>query len=101
MEYVIVGLLGVVIVLLLVLVLRKNNNKLATNYIETIAGQWKRAGLKMQLKPWTCWKENKNILKVDNEKVTKEPVWFNKVNEASKVTEADKEELENLLKEFK
>ena len=42
MEYVIVGLLGVVIVLLLVLILRKNNNKLATNYIETIAGQWKR-----------------------------------------------------------
>ena len=47
-------------------------------------------------------KENKKYTKkFDNEKVTKEPVWFNKVNEASEVTEADKEELENLLKEFK
>ena len=35
-----------VVNVLLDYVLRKNNNKLATNYIEAIAGQWKRAGLK-------------------------------------------------------
>lgn len=92
-----------VVNVLLDYVLRKNNNKLATNYIETIAGQWKRAGLKNATEAMNfAEKENKKYTKkFDNEKVTKEPVWFNKVNEASKVTEADKEELENLLKEFK
>lgn len=92
-----------VVNVLLDYVLRKNNNKLATNYIETIAGQWKRAGLKNATEAMDfAEKENKKYTKkFDNEKVTKEPVWFNKVNEASEVTEADKEELENLLKEFK
>lgn len=92
-----------VVNVLLDYVLRKNNNKLATNYIETIAGQWKRAGLKNATEAMNfAEKENKKYTKkFDNEKVTKEPVWFNKVNEASEVTEADKEELENLLKEFK
>lgn len=92
-----------VVNVLLDYVLRKNNNKLATNYIETIAGQWKRAGLKNATEAMNfAEKENKKYTKkFDNEKVTKEPVWFNKVNEAREVTEADKEELENLLKEFK
>lgn len=92
-----------VVNVLLDYVLRKNNNKLATNYIETIAGQWKRAGLKNATEAMNfAEKENKKYTKkFDNEKVTKEPVWFNKVNKASEVTEADKEELENLLKEFK
>lgn len=92
-----------VVNVLLDYVLRKNNNKLATNYIETIAGQWKRAGLKNATEAMNfAEKENKKYTKkFDNEKVNKEPVWFNKVNEASEVTEADKEELENLLKEFK
>ena len=92
-----------VVNVLLDYVLRKNNNKLATNYIETIAGQWKRAGLKNATEAMDfAEKENKKYTKkFDNEKVTKEPVWFNKVTEASEVTEADKEELENLLKEFK
>ena len=47
-------------------------------------------------------KENKKFTKkLDSNKATKEPVWFNKVNEASQMSDADKEELENLLKEFK
>ena len=47
-------------------------------------------------------KENKKFTKkLDSNKATKEPVWFNKVNEASHMSDADKEELENLLKEFK
>lgn len=92
-----------VVNVLLDYVLRKNNNKLATNYIETIAGQWKRAGLKNAKEAMEfAEKENKKFTKkLDSNKATKEPVWFNKVNEASQMSDADKEELENLLKEFK
>ena len=46
------------------------------------------------------WNLRKKKIKNSN-KATKEPVWFNKVNEASQMSDADKEELENLLKEFK
>ncbi len=92
-----------VVNVLLDYVLRKNNNKLATNYIETIAGQWKRAGLKNTSEAMDfAEKENKKFTKkLDTVKASKEPVWFNKVEKIEEMSDADKEELENLLKEFK
>lgn len=92
-----------VVNVLLDYVLRKNNNKLATNYIETIAGQWKRAGLKNASEAMDfAEKENKKFTKkLDTVKASKEPVWFNKVEKIEEMSDADKEELENLLKEFK
>lgn len=92
-----------VVNVLLDYVLRKNNNKLATNYIETIAGQWKRAGLKNASEAMDfAEKENKKFTKkLDVPKSSKEPVWFNKDNDVEQMTEDDKKELENLLKEFK
>lgn len=91
-----------VVNVLLDYVLRKNNNKLATNYIETIAGQWKRAGLKNAKEAMDfAEKENKKFTKKMVSPVNKEPVWFNTVQEKEDITESDKEELENLLKEFK
>ena len=93
-----------VVNVLLDYVLRKNNNKLATNYIETIAGQWKRAGLKNASEAMEfAEKENKKFTKKLDpvKKDSKEPVWFNKVVDQKELSESDKEELENLLKEFK
>lgn len=92
-----------VVNVLLDYVLRKNNNKLATNYIETIAGQWKRAGLKNASEAMDfAEKENKKFTKkLDTVKASKEPVWFNKTEKAEEMSDADKQELENLLKEFK
>lgn len=92
-----------VVNVLLDYVLRKNNNKLVTNYIETIAGQWKRAGLKNAKEAMDfAEKENKKYTKkLDNKREAKEPVWFNKVNEAKQMDDEDIKELENLLKEFK
>ena len=92
-----------VVNVLLDYVLRKNNNKLATNYIETIAGQWKRAGLKNASEAMDfAEKENKKFTKkLDTVKASKEPVWFNKVEKIEEMSDADKKELENLLKEFK
>ena len=47
-------------------------------------------------------KENKKFTKkLDTVKASKEPVWFNKVEKIEEMSDADKEELENLLKEFK
>lgn len=92
-----------VVNVLLDYVLRKNNNKLATNYIETIAGQWKRAGLKNASEAMDfAEKENKKFTKkLDTVKTSKEPVWFNKTEKVEEMSDADKQELENLLKEFK
>ncbi len=93
-----------VVNVLLDYVLKKNNNKLSTNYIETIAGQWKRANLKNALEAMNfAEKEDRRLSKKLNpvKKETKEPIWFNKVNEKGEISEEDKNELENLLKEFK
>lgn len=87
--------------------LKKNNNKLTNAYVETVAGQWKRAGLKTAKEAMEfAEKEHKKSLKgktvTEKEKSkTKEPVWFNKVIEKEEVSEQEAEELDNLLKEFK
>lgn len=93
-----------VVNVLLDYVLRKNNNKLATSYIEAIAGQWKRADLKNAKEAMEFAEKENNRLtkKIAPAKTSKaEPVWFNTVSEKSQMNEEEKEELENLLKEFK
>ena len=93
-----------VVNVLLDYVLRKNNNRLSTSYIETIAGQWKRAGLKNASEAMEfAEKENKKLSKkiVPKNKENIEPVWFNKVSEKKELTKEEQEELENLFKEFK
>ncbi len=93
-----------VVNVLLDYVLKKNNNNLSTNYIETIAGQWKRAGLKNALEAMNfAEKEDMRINKKLNtvKKESKEPIWFNRVNEKGNISEEDRNELESLLKEFK
>ena len=93
-----------VVNVLLDYVLRKNNNRLSTSYIETIAGQWKRAGLKNASEAMEfAEKENKKLSKkiVSKNKENIESVWFNKVSEKKELTKEEQEELESLFKEFK
>ena len=95
-----------VVNVLLDYVLRKNNNKLSQAYIETIAGQWKRAGLKNASEAMEfAEKENSKITKKISQNTTKkissEPVWFNKNNEQLELTQEEKQEMENMFKEFK
>ena len=93
-----------VVNVLLDYVLRKNNNRLSTGYIEAIAGQWKRAGLKTAVDAMEfAEKENKKLTKkmdISNSK-TNEPVWFNTNQEKEDMTEEEQQELDNLFKEFK
>lgn len=84
--------------------LRKNNNKLTTAYVETIAGQWKRADLKTAEEAMKfAEKEHKKLNKkisVESKKIS-EPAWFNKKIETTDVSDQEQKELEELLKEFK
>ncbi len=85
-------------------VLKKNNNKLTNAYVETIASQWKRAGLKTAKEAMEfAEKEHRKLTKVKKEEKVKvsEPVWFNKSIEASEISEEEAKELNDLLKEFK
>ncbi len=86
-------------------VLRKNNNRLTMAYVETIASQWKRAGLKTAKEAMQfAEKEHKKYSKKSYgtvKKETKVPVWFNDSIKKEEVTIEEEEELKDLLKEFK
>ena len=94
-----------VVNVLLDYVLRKNNNRLSKGYIETIAGQWKRAGLTNASDAMDfAERENKRLSKklVSNKSKAQEPVWFNnKDNTVQELSKEEQEEIENLFKEFK
>lgn len=89
-------------------VLRKNNNRLTSSYVETIAAQWKRANLKTASEAMEfAEKEHKRSLKKENttsyvkkQNVTKTPIWFDKKIQDDNLTEEEEEELKDLLKEF-
>mgnify|MGYP002521691107 CR=1 FL=1 len=84
--------------------LRKNNNRLTTAYVETIAGQWKRADLKTAEEAMKfAEKEHKKLNKkitVSSKKIS-EPAWFNTKIEKNDASEEEQKELTDLLKEFK
>ena len=84
--------------------LKTNNNKLVTAYVETIAGQWKRAGLKSAEDAMTfALKERKKTVKKPNNTVVKKavPEWFNKDISSTDISKEEQEALEEMLKEFK
>ncbi|MEG0794577.1 MAG: DnaD domain protein [Bacilli bacterium] len=92
-----------VVNVLLDYVLRKNNNKLILAYVEAIASQWKRSGIKTATEAMEfAEKEHKKVYKKSSDvtKKVEEPVWFNKNIIKEEITDKEQEELESLLKEF-
>ena len=86
-------------------VLKKNNNKLNFSYVETIAGQWKRAGVKTAKEAMDlAEKEHKKLQKNTDKKISKTlkeapvPIWFDKTLEKSEISDEEARELEELLK---
>lgn len=85
-------------------VLKKNNNKLSVNYVETIAGQWKRAGVKTAREAMDlAEKEHKKMQNNNDKKRVKKdaapiPVWFDKNLEKAEISDEEAKELEELLK---
>ena len=87
-------------------VLRINNNKLTKAYVETIAGQWKRMNIQTaDAAMRTAEKEHKKtktkVLTNNTKKEVQTPIWFNKAQEAEEISEQEKKELEDMLKEFR
>ena len=85
-------------------VLKKNNNKLVTSYVETIAGQWKRLKIETAEDAMnTAEKDHKKYSKkVPNPKIDKtiEPVWFNEKLEKDNMSTEEEEELKNMLEKY-
>lgn len=91
-------------------ILKINNQKLNKNYIETIAGQWKRLNIEtVEEAMKVSEKEHKKIKKMMEKKTVKPPVaqkqeklpdWFDKNLEKETTTKEEQEELEKMLEEF-
>ncbi len=82
--------------------LRTNNNKLVNNYIETIAGQWKRSGIEtaseaMEFARKEYKKNNKKDIKKPNKVV---PLWLNEKIETENNIEDDSE-FKKFIEEFR
>lgn len=84
-------------------VLKSNNNKLAQAYIETIAGQWKRLGIETANEAMNVAEKHhqKNVKTYKMKQPEKVPVWFDQDIKTAETTEEEKQELEDLLKEFR
>lgn len=83
-------------------VLRISDNKLNKAYVETIAGQWTRLGIKTAREAMNqAKKEYKKKPKKEINKSVKLPTWFDNEQKDINVGEEEKKEIEALLKEFK
>jgi replication initiation and membrane attachment protein len=81
--------------------LKKNNNKLTKGYVETIASQWAREGVKTATEAMDlARKENGHKTKA-TKKNNDGPSWLNKTIEKAEITEEEQKELDELLKEFR
>ncbi|NLC47846.1 MAG: hypothetical protein GX758_00595, partial [Tenericutes bacterium] len=81
--------------------LRTNNNKLVKNYIETIAGQWKRNGIETADEAMTiAEKEHKKKYK-KKEKVEVIPSWFNENIADSDNNTEENEDFNKFIEEFR
>lgn len=87
--------------------LKKNNNKLSTAFVETIAGHWKRQGIEtandaMKMAEKETKKYNKEITKTTNKKVSEEePIWFHETITKEDMNEEEQAELQDILSKYK
>ena len=98
-----------VVNVLIAYVLKINNQKLSKNYVETIAGQWKRLNIetvedamRLSEKEHKKMKKrleltNKNHPKDVNKKESPVPDWFNKELDTVGISEEEQKELDNII----
>lgn len=103
-----------VVNVLIAYVLQINNQKLNKNYVETIAGQWKRLHIetveeamrisekehKKMTKRLEKEKESSHVRPITKKKEEILPDWFDKELEKEALTEEEQTEMEELLKNF-
>ncbi len=108
LEYLLVdiSLKPAVVNVLIDYVLKKNNNKLNSSFVETIAGQWKRIGIEtakdaMEVAEKEHKKYTNKLNKVSTKKVNNEaPVWFDEKIQKEIMSEEEEKELESMLKKY-
>lgn len=87
-------------------VLKKNNNKLNTSFVETIAGQWKRLQIEtakdaMEVAEKEHKKYTNKLKKETNKPINAEvPVWFDEKINKENLTANEEQELESILKKY-
>ena len=101
------GLRPAVVNVLVDYVLRVNDKKLSKNFVETIAGQWKRLGIETAEDAMNqAYKESKKKKTQTTLKAkvkTQEeilPEWFNKDIKKEKISQEEEKEVKDLLKDF-
>ena len=88
-------------------VLRKNNNKLTTGFVETIAGQWKRENLETAADAMAFAEaEHKRLTKKTTEKEekkkdSKKPEWFDQKIEKNEVSEDEAKKMKEMLEKYR
>ena len=88
-------------------ILKTKNNKLTRALAETIAGQWKRLKIETveeaMLAAEKEYKKSKKIVGTKSaiKKEEKLPEWFDKEIKKQEVSEEEKNEMENILKEYR
>lgn len=85
-------------------VMKVNDKKLSKNFVETIAGQWKRLNIETAEDAMNqAEKETKKKKMVKTPKIKQEektPEWLDKKIEKKSITEEEEEVVKDLLKEF-
>lgn len=85
-------------------VLRVNNNKFTEGYVDAVASQWKRAGLKTAKDAMEFaekeYKKSSKKTSVTKRKI-EAPIWANEKQKDEDMTEEEMQELNDILKEFK
>lgn len=100
------GLKPGVVNVLLDYTLKTNNNKLNRNFVETIAGQWKRLHVEtakdaMEVAEKEHKKYTTKLQKETNKKITNEtPVWFDANIKKEQLSEKETQELETMLNKY-
>nr|MCR5787924.1 DnaD domain protein [Bacilli bacterium] len=87
-------------------VLKKNNNKLTTAFVETIAGQWKRANIETAADAMAFAEEEHKKTKnaIANKKTTttkKKPDWFDEKLEKKAISSDDEKEMQEMMEKYK
>lgn len=87
-------------------VLKINDNKLNRNFVETIASQWKRAGIEtvtdaMDIAEREYKKRKNGYVNSKTKKENIKPSWFGEDIKATKASEEEVLEIETILSDFK
>ena len=99
-----VGLKPAVVNVLIDYVLKVNDNKFNQNFVETIAAQWVRSGIKTASDAMSmAEKHHKKYNKVTKEEKKKsiEPVWFNENIKREEISDEDLKQLEDLMSKYR